>query len=244
MLMLIYFLSRILDYCYIFTTFVWLRLVFWWRDKHRSWFHFQPTSLIASNKLSARTSETSVNFYQTTRRYNPGDGHLRTHRRKNLKSCLNFCFIFATICIQTHGLIRRLLSHLALQDSSPIISPVGRDRGYFPFSRDIPFFISHLVSTSMTATIWLQRKKDLATRYAVLWVLQPDFDSPQAGHHMLLHWLDHSNNIWETQQIMQLCTCSQTPSVYVPPLMCETKYDANTKQQVNFSFICFKSLCI
>jgi hypothetical protein len=32
------------------------------------------------------TSETSVNFYQTTRRYNPEDSHLHTHRRENLKS--------------------------------------------------------------------------------------------------------------------------------------------------------------
>jgi hypothetical protein len=29
---------------------------------------------------------TLVNFYQTTRRYNPEDSHLRTHRRDNLKS--------------------------------------------------------------------------------------------------------------------------------------------------------------
>jgi hypothetical protein len=36
----------------------------------------------------ARTSETLVNFYQTTRRYNPEDRHLRTHGRKNLKSYL------------------------------------------------------------------------------------------------------------------------------------------------------------
>jgi hypothetical protein len=34
---------------------------------------------------AARTSETSVNFYQTARRYNPEDSHLRTHRRENLK---------------------------------------------------------------------------------------------------------------------------------------------------------------
>jgi hypothetical protein len=31
---------------------------------------------------AARTSETLVNFYQTTRRYNPEDSHLRTHRRE------------------------------------------------------------------------------------------------------------------------------------------------------------------
>jgi hypothetical protein len=35
---------------------------------------------------AVRTSEMLVNFYQTTRRYNPEDSHLRTHRRENLKS--------------------------------------------------------------------------------------------------------------------------------------------------------------
>jgi hypothetical protein len=37
---------------------------------------------------AARTSEPFVNFYQTTRSYNPEDSHLRTHRRENLKSYL------------------------------------------------------------------------------------------------------------------------------------------------------------
>jgi hypothetical protein len=35
---------------------------------------------------AARTSETSVNFYQTARRYNPEDSHLHTRLRENLKS--------------------------------------------------------------------------------------------------------------------------------------------------------------
>jgi hypothetical protein len=38
---------------------------------------------------AARTSETLVNFYQTTWRYNPEDNHLRIHRRENLKSYYN-----------------------------------------------------------------------------------------------------------------------------------------------------------
>jgi hypothetical protein len=33
---------------------------------------------------AARTSETLVNVYQTTRLYNPEDSHRRTHRRENL----------------------------------------------------------------------------------------------------------------------------------------------------------------
>jgi hypothetical protein len=35
---------------------------------------------------AAGTSETLVNFYQTTRNNNPEDSHLHTHRRENLKS--------------------------------------------------------------------------------------------------------------------------------------------------------------
>jgi hypothetical protein len=39
---------------------------------------------------AARSSKTLVNFYQTTRRYNPEDSHLRIHRRENLKTYLNY----------------------------------------------------------------------------------------------------------------------------------------------------------
>jgi hypothetical protein len=35
---------------------------------------------------AASISETSVNFYQTTRRYNPEDSHFHNRRRENLKS--------------------------------------------------------------------------------------------------------------------------------------------------------------
>jgi hypothetical protein len=42
-------------------------------------------SLIALMMEAAITSETSVNFYQTTRRNNPEDSHLYTRRRENLK---------------------------------------------------------------------------------------------------------------------------------------------------------------
>jgi hypothetical protein len=38
--------------------------------------------------LMMEAARTLVNFYQTTRRYNPEDSKLRTHRRENLKSYL------------------------------------------------------------------------------------------------------------------------------------------------------------
>jgi hypothetical protein len=44
--------------------------------------------LIALMMEAASISETSVNFYQTTRRNNPEDSHLHTRRRKNQKSHL------------------------------------------------------------------------------------------------------------------------------------------------------------
>jgi hypothetical protein len=42
-----------------------------------------PTALMVE---AASISETSVNFYQTTRRNNPEDSHRHTRRRENLKS--------------------------------------------------------------------------------------------------------------------------------------------------------------
>jgi hypothetical protein len=46
-------------------------------------------SLIALMMEAASISETSVNFYQTTRRNNPEDSYLHTRRRENLKSCFS-----------------------------------------------------------------------------------------------------------------------------------------------------------
>jgi hypothetical protein len=57
--------------------------------------------LVALMMEAARTSETSVNFYQTTRR-NPEDSNLRTRRRENLKSH-NFSFTFTVML----GLVKK-----------------------------------------------------------------------------------------------------------------------------------------
>jgi hypothetical protein len=48
---------------------------------------------------AARSSETLVNFYQTNRRYNPEDSHLRTNRRENLKSYLVTYFVHLYIIL-------------------------------------------------------------------------------------------------------------------------------------------------
>jgi hypothetical protein len=47
-----------------------------------------PCSLVLAASIirAANTSETSVNYYQTTRRKNPQDNHLLSRRRENLKS--------------------------------------------------------------------------------------------------------------------------------------------------------------
>jgi hypothetical protein len=50
---------------------------------------------------AARTSETLVNFYQTTRRYNPEDSNLRTHHRENLKSYIKWDTETHFVCHET-----------------------------------------------------------------------------------------------------------------------------------------------
>jgi hypothetical protein len=61
-------------------------------------FGYEAAAVLEKSKMAvfralmmetARTSETLVNFYQITRRYNPEDRNLRTHRRENLKSYLD-----------------------------------------------------------------------------------------------------------------------------------------------------------
>jgi hypothetical protein len=49
--------------------------------------------IITLMMAAASTSETSVNFYQTTQHYNPVDSYLHTCRLENLKSYLLSCFV-------------------------------------------------------------------------------------------------------------------------------------------------------
>jgi hypothetical protein len=56
---------------------------------------------------AARTSETLVNFDQTTRRYNLEDSHLRTNRRENFKSYK--LFIYLNLQVRTNVFILSLL---------------------------------------------------------------------------------------------------------------------------------------
>jgi hypothetical protein len=70
------------------------------------WLKFTDVSeiraaIIALMMEAASSSETSVNFYQTTRGNNLEDSHLHTRRRKNLKSHpLQVLFRVMLTCVQ------------------------------------------------------------------------------------------------------------------------------------------------
>jgi hypothetical protein len=51
-------------------------------------------SISGPDDEGSKTSETPVNFYHITRRYNPEDSHLHTRRRENLQSYLVKCCVF------------------------------------------------------------------------------------------------------------------------------------------------------
>jgi hypothetical protein len=61
-----------------------LSLVVW--QKFTDVSEMLAVSIIALMMEAASTSETSVNFYQTTRRINPEDSPLHIRRHENLKS--------------------------------------------------------------------------------------------------------------------------------------------------------------
>jgi hypothetical protein len=71
---------------------------------------------------AARTSETLVNFYQTTRCYNPEDSNLHTHRRENLKSFLNFNLTSQYLILSSDLEALRFNAIAQPWDCSPIIS--------------------------------------------------------------------------------------------------------------------------
>jgi hypothetical protein len=83
---------------------------------------------------AARTSETLVNFYQNTRRYNPEDSHLRTHRRENLKSNKLICFVFfpnmgTYLCFDSHRRCLDIGSYFPEADCWPRLVPRLRMHG-------------------------------------------------------------------------------------------------------------------
>jgi hypothetical protein len=67
----------------------------------------------AINTSDASTSETSVNFYKITRRYNPEHSHLHACRRENLKSyySVHVCYIQWAYCRRIIDTEEKLTSH-------------------------------------------------------------------------------------------------------------------------------------
>jgi hypothetical protein len=65
-----------------------LKMVVFWVVAPCSLVEVYRRFLVIALMETASTSETSVNFYQTTRRYNPENSHLHTRRREYLKSYL------------------------------------------------------------------------------------------------------------------------------------------------------------
>jgi hypothetical protein len=66
---------------------------------------------------AARSSETLVSFYQTTRRYNPEDSHLRTNRHENLKSNKTFNYKTAPLPLVKMSMVVADVPHFLLQSN-------------------------------------------------------------------------------------------------------------------------------
>jgi hypothetical protein len=63
-----------------------------WQENDYFFASINSFVLLIRRRNQGNMNWTLVNFYQTTRRYNPEDSHLHTHRRENLKSYLLPCW--------------------------------------------------------------------------------------------------------------------------------------------------------
>jgi hypothetical protein len=82
--------------------------------------------------VAARTSETLVNFYQTTRCYNPEDSNLHTHRRENLKSYMtvqnptpNSASVVPKSSVWTGAILVRTTDAYELRSTMMVLFPVA-----------------------------------------------------------------------------------------------------------------------
>jgi hypothetical protein len=95
-----------------------LILIFTFLDIKREHKYAPRCLFIALMMEVASTSETSVNFYYTTRHYITEDSHVHTHRHENLKShhrmgCRTYVFL-ARPHVSTSKSLKRLPCNLAL----------------------------------------------------------------------------------------------------------------------------------
>jgi hypothetical protein len=139
--------------------------------------------IIAMMTEVASTSETSVNFYQITRRYNPEDGHLHTHRRENLKS---YC---SSPCSQ-----------------EPATGPYPEPNEFSPHPSTFILLISILILSS-------HLRLGLPSCFFLLGFttnfvgISPPYHARYLSRPSHPPWLDHPNNIWWREQTMQLLIC-------------------------------------
>jgi hypothetical protein len=191
---------------------------------------------------AARASETLVNFYQATRRYNPEDSHLHTHRRENLKS---YCVLYNS-AYQSHRLDNHFLQINSMELNPPWGSNISsacqgiRHVSWNPkvhyrvhkspphgltlshtnavsTSRPFPYiFFSHQILSSVFPSgvpIRILYAFPVFSRHPINY---------GALHHAIFSNLPplHPSNV----QIFFLVHCSQTPSICVLTFMWETKH--------------------
>jgi hypothetical protein len=147
---------------------------------------------------AARTSESLVNFYQTTRHYNPEDSHLRTHRRENLKSFLCFCLRLTSFSplISTYTVAISVV-HSTWQETGEFqaLVPVSRHFQQFPNSKNTlgiqwwpkcppryGLVIIKMLLPSLRARERVRQLQELLLVPPLLF-LRPQFHSKPSQHH-------------------------------------------------------------
>jgi hypothetical protein len=126
---------------------------------------------------AARTSETLVNFYQTTRCYNPEDSNLHTHCRENLKSY--------------RGLTGRVTLLFRRNQKTSERGPVF-DRRFLPWVKIIFESVIHK-TTKVTFEKTRKKKRRRNMVENTLLILHTIYFSPRIIDKYLIFWYSYSS---------------------------------------------------
>jgi hypothetical protein len=156
------------------------------------------------------TSETLVNSYQTTQRYNPEDSHLCTHRPENLKSNILYSLLKKWANLTVQSALTHCSFYVFRCKTAFLIPNVNRNAFLYSVINNCKFYEQNIKNVKM-AVLW-----DVASCILV------DIDLRFRGAYCLHYQGNVGGNkyLWNVDQYLPDCTVQhprRLPSSYSSP---------------------------